>query len=190
MRAFIAIDIKNEELLTNFRKLQSIFSSLKPDIKLISPNNLHLTLSFLGEITLDESKKISSKLNDIKFNKINVVYNDLGVFPSRNNIHVIWIGFTPDSESHLKNLSKVIDEKLSCIEIYENKPFHPHITIARIKNNKNIDKLLNSIDSMKNQYFGSEIFDNITLKSSTLTPDGPIYRDLFTKSLSGDILNE
>ena len=71
MRSFIAIDIKNEELLTNFRKLQSIFSSLKPDIKLISPNNLHLTLSFLGEITLDESKKISSKLNDIKFNKIN-----------------------------------------------------------------------------------------------------------------------
>ena len=63
MRAFIAIDIKNEELLTNFRKLQSIFSSLKPDIKLISPNNLHLTLSFLGEITLDESKKISSKLH-------------------------------------------------------------------------------------------------------------------------------
>ena len=190
MRAFIAVDIKNKELLTKFRKLQSIFFSLQPDIKLISPNNLHLTLSFLGEITSDESKKISLKLQEIKFNQINAVYNDIGVFPSRNNIRVIWMGFTPDSENHLKNLFLIIKKKLSHIEINESKPFHPHITIARVKSKRNIDKLLNSIDSMRNQYFGSEIFDNIKLKRSTLTPNGPIYQDLFSVPLSGDVLNE
>ena len=85
--------------------------------------------------------------------------------------------------------SGLIKKKLSHIDNNENKPFHPHITIARVKNQNNIDKLLNSIDSMRNQYFGSEIFDNIKLKHSTLTPNGPIYQTLFSVPLSGDILN-
>ena len=58
------------------------------------------------------------------------------------------------------------------------KPFQPHITIARIKSMNNKDRLISLINEFENQSFGKELIDSLKFKKSTLTPSGPIYEDL------------
>ncbi len=157
MRAFIAIDL---EMPPGVRELQE---KLGCRAKLVEPENFHITLKFLGEI----SSTAAAEAEMDRFEGsggFSVELRGLGAFPRPERPRVLWVGV---SSGRLEELGRAFDGR-----------FTPHATIARIKGPCDLRPLL-----AREWRFGSQPVSTIKLKESILTPRGPIYKDLYEVKL-------
>ena len=172
MRAFVAIEVSNKDVLNSIHKIQT---ELNIKAKPVELHNMHFTVQFLGEISEEMVRKISDALNSIKFSAFSISFTSIGVFPNPNSPRVIWIGAN-DGVNELEKLVEMIRLKLSQIGFSPDKKFKPHITIFRVKNK--IEDLSNKLEKFSSCSFGKQLVSEIKLKKSELTYQGPIYTDL------------
>lgn len=169
MRCFVAVDL-DPQLRQGVEKLQAELRNL--DTKLIEPWNLHFTLKFLGEVDEVAVNSVNALLKDTaRLNPITVKLEGVGVFPNEKFVRVIWIG-----ASQLDDLQKEINETLSPLFQKENPS--PHLTIARVRSQKHLPKIIDFIKVHKNEEIGTMHINELKLKKSTLTPEGPVYEDI------------
>jgi 2'-5' RNA ligase len=173
MRAFVAVEISNEEVINSITNLQS---KIKIKAKPIEPQNLHFTLQFLGEISNEVSQKIKQALKTIEFSSFKIKFKGLGAFPKMKSPRVIWIGTDEVGGDALRDLAKKVENVLSPIGFSSDKPFKSHITVFRIKNK--IGDISKELEKFETFEFGSQEISKIKLKQSVLTPQGPVYSDL------------
>ena len=173
MRCFISINIP-EEVRREIKKIQEQMPEFRG--KKTEPENLHLTLKFLGEIDEQVVGKVKEKLRGIKIEKFETEIDEMGIF-SEKFIRIVWL--------HLKNcdaLQKQIDDALS--DLFEKeRRFMSHLTIARIKNIRDRKKFLEGIGKMKIEKTRFMI-DRFYLMKSELTSEGPRYSVLEEYNLS------
>jgi len=168
MRIFIALDFP--ELKDYLFEIQNQF---KEFCKANFTKDCHLTLKFLGEISKERVEEIKEKLREIKFESFSLVFDKIGFFPSEKFIRVVWIGVKEDTK--VKELKNEIDKNLS--GFFDDKQFHPHITLARVKFIPDKEKFLEAAKNIKL----SEKVCNVKefkLMKSTLTSSGAIYECL------------
>ncbi len=173
MRAFVAVEISNQEIIRTIKKFQS---EININAKSVEPQNLHFTLQFLGEISEEISQKIKQALKTIQFSSFNVNFKGIGAFPKMKFPRVIWIGTDEEGGNALIDLAKKVENVLSPLGFTSDKPFKSHITIFRIKNK--IGDISKEMERFGSYEFGSQEISNIKLKQSVLTPQGPVYSDL------------
>ncbi|MGI0026296.1 MAG: RNA 2',3'-cyclic phosphodiesterase [Nitrosopumilaceae archaeon] len=173
MRTFVAVEIQNNEVLDHITKLQS---ELNIKAKPVSKENMHFTLLFLGEITDEIAPKIMDALKSITFSPIKIIFSGVGAFPNPRFPRVIWIGVDDTAAQNLVKLAKQVEEKLAPLGFKSDKPFKPHLTIFRIKNNAG--DISKDLDKLKTVQLGSDTITELKFKKSILTPSGPIYTDL------------
>jgi len=179
MRCFIAIDLP-DEVKEELSKVQKEINK-NAKFKFVEPQNLHLTLKFLGEISDYNLNQIKEALKQIKFRKIKARLNDIGVFPSPNYVRVVWIGLEPSEK--IKELHKKIDEALSDINIEKkDKRFESHVTLARVKFILDKKAFAEKLQKVRVKQLDFNI-DSFKLKKSTLTKTGPIYEDILVFKL-------
>jgi len=175
-RGFIAIDIGS------FSKLVELENEIKNSgahTKLVEPENIHITLKFLGDTNEEYINKIEEIINNsVKdIEPFEIKLKGMGVFPNQNYIKVIWIGV--ENGEPIGLIANKIDEGLSKIGfIKEKRGFSAHLTIGRVKSAKNKDNLLKIVDKYKEIEFLKIKVESIILKKSELTPKGPIYTTL------------
>jgi len=173
MRAFVAVEINNDEVLESIKKIQS---DLDLRAKPVALENIHFTLLFLGEISEQISFKVQEALSSIKFVEFDVEFQGIGAFPKVSQPRVIWVGTDEKGGKQLCNLASQIESALSPLGFQSDKPFRSHVTIFRIKNKvRNISDKLTKFSSEK---FGIQRVSEIKFKQSVLTPEGPNYSDL------------
>lgn len=175
-RGFIAIDVNATPNILKF--LKDITNS-NADVKLVEPQNIHITLKFLGEVeevNIDDIEQIiKGSVKEIE--PFTIKLSGTGVFPNQNYIRVIWIGIK-DAEI-IETISRSIDERLSQLGFKrEKRGFSAHLTIGRVKTAKNKQLLLKAIEDYKDSEFSTQEINSIKLKKSDLTPKGPIYTTL------------
>ncbi|HII68105.1 MAG TPA: RNA 2',3'-cyclic phosphodiesterase [Thermococcaceae archaeon] len=178
MRAFIAIEI-NDEVRKKLVEIQEKIDRTKSaKIKFVEPENLHITLKFLGEITEEQAEDIKRILESIakKRKKHEVDAKGIGVFPNYNYVRVIWAGV--DNDEEIKKMAEEIDNALFKLGFKREKNFVSHITIGRVKFVKDKVGLMLALKELSNEEFGKFKVEAIELKKSTLTPKGPIYETL------------
>jgi len=166
MRAFIAIDVPYSEKL---RKLQS---SIHGKFKAVEPENIHLTLKFLGEINDKDIYKMKEIVERCKPQPFVMNLRGLGFFPSENHIKIIWIGV--EEPELVSGVMQCIDSRTAKLGIKKEKSYVPHITVARVKGKITI----NNVEKLKRESFGEVNVSKIKIKKSTLTDKGPIYEDI------------
>ena len=98
--------------------------------------NIHLTLKFFGNVALEKIPKISKAADKVgrQFSPIKIRVEGCGAFPKRGQTRVLWIGLN-DSSGRLANLHKEFDDE--CVRVgfaSEDRAFHPHLTLARLRN--------------------------------------------------------
>ena len=164
MRCFIAIDIPFEE---EFKKYQEEISSFGG---FSFPKEFHLTLKFLGEVNEDKIEKIKDKLKEIKFKPFKARLSNLGVFPDKKHINVIWINLIP--QDIIIKLQQSVEDVLEQFFEKEKREFKAHVTLTRVKFVKDKEKLL---ESLKKKIEGEFVIDKFKLIKSELTPEGAIY---------------
>ena len=174
-RTFIAIDIPASV------KLKKLLELLRADftedkIRWVNPEILHITLSFLGDTSEQQIYYISEQLEKITsgYSSIDLHFKELGVFPNLRNPRVLWIGM--ERNELLETLQGEIEAMLCNYGINrENKPFSPHLTIARIKWIDDIDKLKYWLQKYKGETIQKTKIGEIIYYESRLTSNGPIY---------------
>lgn len=175
MRCFIAIDLPDEAKKELNRIQKEIINAEEVKLKFVEPQNLHLTLKFLGEISDVEVNKIKEALRSIKFEEFSAKLNAIGLFPSPTYIRVVWIGLQPSQlfeELHYK-----IDSALAEIGVKKEERFESHITLARVKAVKDKAIFTKKLQAIKVKLI-EFLVSSFILKKSTLTKAGPIYADI------------
>ena len=181
MRVFLAVDIP-EEIKAKIRDIQKNFEKERFDIKFVEPENLHITLKFLGEVSEEEIEKVKRQVSSVvkDFSVFKIEMKEFGYFGNEKYIRTLWIGI--GNKERLIELINKLNKKLDYIRKDKHKP-SPHLTIGRLKSGKNREYLLKIIEELKYVKIGEVYVKEIKLKQSILTPQGPVYRDIETFSL-------
>jgi len=174
MRCFIAIDLP-EDIKQELAKIQAELPQENTKLLNVSPEILHLTLRFLGEINDDQVNKIKDIFKSVKLTKFRARLNSAGVFPSEDFIRVVWVNLEPSDK--FKEIRDLIESELEKAGFKKDERFESHVTLARVRWIKDRKDF---IDKLKKISIKPLEFDvsNIKLKKSTLTLKGPIYEDV------------
>ena len=178
IRSFLAFDIDNNMVLNRLATIQNQLVQTGADLKLVEPQNIHITVRFLGNITPAMVETISTEMRKIQFTPFTVQIKGLGAFPNPNYSRVIWAGITLGADQ-LKNVFNQLEPQLRGLGFKpDSKGFSPHLTIARVRSGRNKLQLANFITENANYEFGAVNAKCLRLKKSDLTTRGPVYSTL------------
>ncbi len=178
IRSFLAFDIDSETVLNRFATMQKLLAQIGADLRLVAPQNIHITVRFLGNITPAMVEQVFNVMKKTQFVRFNVQIKGLGAFPDLRYSRVIWAGIT-ESADQLKNIFKQLEPRLRDLGFTPDpKGFSPHLTIARVNSGRNKQQLAKFITENANYEFGKVNAKCLRLKKSDLTPKGPIYSTL------------
>lgn len=188
MRTFIAIPLP-AEIRHTLLSLQRELGQTGADVKWVEPENIHLTLKFLGELNEKKVPPVCQALEETARAKsaFGARLGPVGAFPATSSPRTIWVGLGK-GEEETAEIARALEERIARIGIpKEKREFTPHITIGRTRSAKNIGKLKEALASCRER-FGNEGYefsvDRVILFKSTLTPKGPIYENIKEGALS------
>ena len=168
-RLFIAVDLP-----AGIKNNLEIMSYGIPGAKWIDPQQIHLTVRFIGEVDGTTFLDIKTALEQVSLEPFSMALKGVGHFPPRGKPRVLWVGI--EQSEPLQSLKSRIDRILATVGLQpEGRKFSPHITLARLKNSP-IDKVADFLAG--NGLFSQEPFEikDFKLYSSTLTPKGAIHK--------------
>lgn len=168
MRLFIAIPAPGEiaaELLRAQEQLPAHGAIRLTDA-------FHLTLKFLGD--MDGHAEVQQRLAGLRFAPFTLTLAAVRVFPNWDRISVIWVSC--QQSRAVRELQFAIANRLKGIGKADDHPFHPHFTLARVAAALPAEEVaqIRSI-SVRSKSFTVEKF---ALYESTLTREGPVYREI------------
>lgn len=178
VRTFMAFDIDNQSVFKKLADAQRLITQTGADLKLVEPNNIHITMRFLGDISIDSVEKIFGEMKQIRFTPFDVKLQGIGVFPDLRYPRVLWVGITQGADQ-LKSVFSQLEPRLRSLGFAPDpKGFSPHLTIARVKSGRNKADLARVVTENVNYEFGTIDARCLRLKKSDLTPKGPVYTTL------------
>jgi 2'-5' RNA ligase len=143
-------------------------------VRWLAPEQIHLTLSFLGNVSAETQEALAEHLQAISWKAFFLPLVGLGAFPGKGRPNVIWIG-VGTGHPHLFQLHKRVQEAALAARLEPDlRSFHPHITIARCR-----DVSSETIRSFLKTHAGFDAgmihVESFCLNSSELTPAGSVY---------------
>jgi len=184
MRTFIAIELPSE-IKDALASLQTELRRAGADVSWTRPENIHLTLKFLGEVDerrIGEVEKVCVA-SAAEFQPFTLRLNETGVFPNARQPRILWAGLAGEIEKTVE-MRKRLDDGLALIGFErEEKDFRPHLTIGRVKSNRKIRELL-ALAGARQVPALSFVVTEIVLMKSELHPAGALYTPVAKVSLS------
>lgn len=176
MRIFIGIELE-EGVKARIEKELKPFKKMGTPIRWAKPENIHLTLKFIGEVAEDLYPRIENALAEasVGLTPIRVGGRGLGKFPAGDEVHIFWAGIEPSAE--LESLFHRIEDILARFRIErETRPFVPHITVGRNKARFQFKPLISELENKSDVRLGEWTVRSFQIFESRLTPQGPVYR--------------
>lgn len=187
VRTFIAIKL-TPEIISNISGVQEELKKSVLEVKWVKPENVHLTLKFLGHITPEELEKVKLATRETlkPFAPFEVSVSGLGAFPKIEYPRVIWVGIDK-GKKELTKIASRIEENLAKIGFAkEKRGFSPHLTLGRVKSPKGGERLIETFTKLKAANLGSMRVTKISIMKSELRPLGPVYTSLEEIDLKGE----
>ena len=212
LRAFIAVELPHEIQQAIYEKVTVVLKKATgPLIRWVPPENMHLTLKFLGDISPSSVELVTQMLrveadSSHPF-EIHVI--GLGSFPSLRRPRVIYIGIQapacPEPGRHLHLAQVQVRAGLEALQHgvesasrrlgYESdeRPFSPHLTIGRARQDVSTSdqqKIRQALENLHIDSLGTARVDSVHLFKSDLKPSGSVYTKLFSAPLRSVIASE
>ncbi len=182
LRTFVAIELP--ETRAYLAEVQRVLQQapVAADLRFVSPGSIHLTLQFLGDIPEAQvpatTEALQSALKGSR--EFLLTLGNLGWFPARGPLRVLWWGLEGDLEA-LKRLQKAVEDTLVPLGFRPERGFSPHLTLARARQGRRVNSrdfesapLPSAESHAKNIPVGA-----ITLMRSDLLPQGAVYTPLW-----------
>lgn len=188
IRAFLALPLP-PEVREYLNILQQGLRPFLPPVSWIRPENIHVTVKFFGSIPPSLVDQLFEALRDLGSQVSPFLLNiqGLGVFPHSRSPRVLWAGLT-GAVDRLINLHEHLQITLEPLGFpIEEKPFHPHVTLARIKSDwAKVGAALTTGGLLKSEeVVGSFVVDRMVLYRSETFSSGPRYETLWSISFGG-----
>src|SRR5215471_14403332 len=177
LRTFIAVDI-GKAIRDRAVALQEKLAQASSDVKWVEPENLHVTLLFLGEVDDREVPPVCRVVAEQtqKHASFQLSIERVGCFPNPRRPRVLWIG-VGEGAQEVCALHDGLEPPLLDLGCYrrEERKYTPHITLGRVKGDRPADSLAAALAKQTSWQGGQTMVDEILVMSSELTPQGPIY---------------
>ncbi|MBN2427999.1 MAG: RNA 2',3'-cyclic phosphodiesterase [Deltaproteobacteria bacterium] len=187
LRTFLAVPL-GQNVIKAIDTIRSELVSVLPDVRWVSPETMHLTIKFFGDIPSQDIDKIKTAMQPLQkeLESFETDISGLGAFPSLSRPRVIWLGVK--NQAAFKRLHSAVEKELSCIGFEQDeRPFSPHLTLGRVK--KPIPSADRLLEKYRHVYCGKMKADRLVLFESRLNPRGAVHLPLFSITL-GDSLSE
>jgi 2'-5' RNA ligase len=176
MRCFVAVNVA-EPVRKMILRVQDALRRADADVRWVGEETLHLTLKFCGDLGEEEVGRLRGLLavEAGRWRPMALVYAGVGTFPERGAPRVVWAGATGDVE-RLSGLARAVERHAETVGVGpERFPFVPHLTIGRVKSDRNVKRLRSALEPQRAVPLGKDEVREFVLFRSTLTSDGPIY---------------
>ena len=176
IRSFLAIELP-KLILKKIEEVQRDLRSTRADVRWVNPEKIHLTLKFFGNIEESRIDPIFKSIEEPIRNTppYSIEVKGVGAFPQLRNPRVIWIGLVNGKEI-LTSFQKQIEAQLEKIGFQtENRPFHPHLTLGRMKSSRGREEMVGRMEKHREEEFGDFQVERVILFKSDLKPSGPVY---------------
>jgi 2'-5' RNA ligase len=167
-------------LISLLAKVQGNLQSMGLRAKWVRPENIHLTLKFLGNINPADIDNIGEAMVDAvgEIETFNLVAGGIGVFPGINRPRVIWVGLKGQVQL-LFTMQRLLEDNLAALGYKkEKRPFKGHLTLGRFKQSVNpntIRRVLQEFGNLAGEEFTAR---RVIFYKSDLKPTGAVYSQL------------
>lgn len=184
IRCFVALELDD----ATHRALAEVQTRLKRErvanaVRWVAPENIHITLKFLGDVASDQMPELQSALSEACAGvaPFALTLAGIGAFPNTRRPNVIWVGARGEV-AIATTLAEQIEEACEMLGFArEEKSFTPHLTLGRVKRDVSpsdrqaIGKL---IEQTQVGELGTIQFAHVSLMQSELRPGGSVYTSL------------
>jgi len=180
IRAFIAIPL-DPKIQHSIERMQDHLKKTNSDVKWVKPENIHITLKFLGDVNTEQINSVKQALSNCTHNTrpFKVELSQLGAFPNIERPRTLWIGLK-DSKKQLNRIAVSLEKALGKIGFQgDQRPFNSHITIGRVRSSKNINLLSQLLSNYQIATGLTQTISKIVLLKSTLNSEGPLHEPLY-----------
>ena len=182
IRLFVAVNVP---LLLQLRPILKSLDAMGPPVQTVAEETSHVTLKFLGDTSSSLLEEIQSRViaAAAQASPFVIKVHQLGAFPNSDRPSVVWAGLM--NADPLIELAKQLDALLEPLGfVPESRPFHPHLTLARIKGHPP-QPLFDLLRSHQQTTFGEFAVNTIELFRSELHRDGSRYTVISSHVLGG-----
>jgi len=169
VRCFVGVFVP-DGIKEKIVEIQNQIKKLPISLKLVEKENLHICLSFLGEVEEKKLIEIQEKLDMIckRYKKFDVEISGIKFIPTENYVRVLALGI---KDSILESIRKNVVNEIGG----DSKPLH--LTLCRVKNIENKKETIEKIKAI-DSYVGKFTIEKICLIKSVLQRTGPIYTSI------------
>ena len=175
VRAFVAVDI-GDGIRGKLNELQRKLRKTSANVRWVKPQNIHLTLAFLGDVPVQKLPPLKTALDENihGLEPFELEAAGTGYFGRPNRPRALWAGIVdcpPLMELHRKTVGALQTAEIE----FDDKPFSPHLTLGRIKAPTLTESLLAKLEKYKNEPLGRTCIDAAQVIQSQLKPRGAEY---------------
>ncbi|HEY7587202.1 MAG TPA: RNA 2',3'-cyclic phosphodiesterase [Thermoplasmata archaeon] len=172
-RAFISVDLPT---MPNVVELAEQLRRAGDSLKVVHAERLHLTLKFLGDTQEGLVPEIIGIVHEACAGvaPFAIRVRGTGAFPSLSRMNVLWVG--TEGAEPLVRIAGILDDKMEALGYErEGRPWTAHVTLARVKGRRGLDLARDILVAHREDVFGEVSVEEVRLKKSVLTPQGPVY---------------
>lgn len=187
IRLFIALPVE-DDALPLLGGVHAAIGNRGSILKVVPPENYHITLKFLGNCDDDLARRIESAFGGLHIGSgvIAFTLRGLGTFPNIKRANVLWCGLETDREAVRALYGKIQGFASAFGFEEERRDFVPHLTLARVRRGRKLSgEIAGYIEANSETVFGESSFRRVVLFSSRLTPQGPVYSEMVNLNLGG-----
>ncbi|MGE0653819.1 MAG: RNA 2',3'-cyclic phosphodiesterase, partial [Alphaproteobacteria bacterium] len=147
---------------------------------------LHVTVKFLGDVPDADVPKVCTALERTAqgMESFSATFETTGCFPPRGPVRIVWAGAN-DETGEFQACAGCVESEMEVLGFpREDRPFTPHVTIGRVKDDSSGGRLRSAVDAATLEPVAQSI-DTLTLMSSVLSPKGPTYAIVSRAALGG-----
>lgn len=185
MRLFVALEISST-VREHLAEFVNSLRAVSPQTRWVRPENLHVTLKFIGEVPETKLAPIRTALAQVRSDRpVTLGFRGIGFFPNEKHPRVLWAGI--EALPNLKTLVEEIEKSTETLGVpREQRPFSPHLTLARFEPPRVPEKLREAIQENAGREFGSLRMHQFHLIESKLKPSGAEYTTVESFSFAAE----
>ena len=180
MRLFVAVEIGSDVQARAAAAIEELKhrteqSAPRARVTWVKPENLHLTVRFIGQVDADRSQDILSRLVlPLTVPSFELRIEGTGTFPPKRPPRVIWAGIAA-GVADLRVLEDEVRTRLPPLASdRDDRDYHPHLTLGRVKNPAGLRPAV-LLKGLEHAVFGRVRVGAVTLFESRLSSTGPTY---------------
>ncbi len=193
MRLFVAIELDETaraHIAAEQRRLRTAFGD-RAALRWVQPSHMHLTLVFLGELDDPAAARVVEAMRSpVDLSPFRLHFGGVGVFPPRGAPRVLWLGATRGADKAIALQAIVAARIAGCGIPADERPFRPHLTLARWRNGRSPKGLRGaglerSAGAAAREDTAAIDVHEVTLFRSDLSSAAPTYTPLARAPLAG-----